>query len=63
MSYRSGGRNKYTLDELLRPYQLLANHSGMLWETPFVLYGASLPDAGKRIEAGAAAYKEVIGKL
>jgi len=62
-AYRSGGRNKYTLDELLRPYQLLANHSGMMWQTPFVVYGASLADSSKRIEAGAVSYKERINSL
>ena len=62
-AYRSGGRNMYTMDELLRPYQLLANHSGMVWQTPFVLYGASLPDAEKRIKEGAPAYREKIKSL
>ena len=59
-AYRSGGRNQYTLDELLRPYQLLANHSGMVWQTPFVLYGASLPTASQSISDGAKAYKDRI---
>lgn len=59
-AYRSGGRNQYTLDELLRPYQLLANHSGMVWQTPFVLYGASLPTAPQSISDGAKAYKSRI---
>jgi glutathione-regulated potassium-efflux system ancillary protein KefG len=62
-AYRSGGRNMYTMDELLRPYQLLANHSGMVWQTPFVLYGTSLPDAGDRIKKGAIAYKELVNGL
>jgi len=62
-AYRSGGRNQYTIDELLRPYQLLANHSGMQWQTPFALYGVSLPDGSQRIEAGTPAYKEVINRL
>ena len=56
-AYRAGGRNMFTIDELLRPYQVLANHTGMAWQTPFVLYGTSLPDADKRITAGAAAYR------
>jgi glutathione-regulated potassium-efflux system ancillary protein KefG len=59
-AYRSGGRNLFTLDELLRPYQALAHHSGMVWQTPFVVYGASLPTASASIEAGAAAYKKII---
>jgi glutathione-regulated potassium-efflux system ancillary protein KefG len=59
-AYRSGGRNLFTLDELLRPYQVLAHHSGMLWQTPFVVYGASLPTAPISIESGAESYKETI---
>ncbi|MDR1675841.1 MAG: NAD(P)H-dependent oxidoreductase, partial [Tannerella sp.] len=62
-AYRSGGRNRYTLDELLRPYQLLANHSGMIWQTPFVVYGTSLPDAAQSIAAGASAYRGKIEAL
>ena len=56
-AYRSGGRNLFTIDELLRPYQVLAHHSGMVWQTPFVIYGTSLPDADKRIKEGATAYR------
>ncbi|MDR0348019.1 MAG: NAD(P)H-dependent oxidoreductase [Tannerella sp.] len=59
-AYRSGGRNQFTMDELLRPYQLLANHSGMIWQTPFVVYGASLPSAAQSINEGAVAYKNRI---
>ncbi|KAA6328266.1 General stress protein 14 [termite gut metagenome] len=62
-AYRSGGRNMFTIDELLRPYQVLANHSGMVWQTPFALYGMALPDADKRIEAGAIAYRNRINDL
>ena len=35
-AYRSGGRNRFTTDELLRPYQGSAIHSGMAWQTPIV---------------------------
>ncbi|KAA6351576.1 General stress protein 14 [termite gut metagenome] len=62
-AYRAGGRNMFTIDELLRPYQVLANHSGMVWQIPFALYGTALPDANKRIEAGAIAYRERINDL
>jgi glutathione-regulated potassium-efflux system ancillary protein KefG len=62
-AYRSGGRNLFTLDEYLRPYQGLANHSGMIWQTPFVVYGASLPTAPVSIEAGAESYKKRIQSL
>lgn len=33
-AYRSGGRNRFTVDELLRPYQGGAVHAGMVWEHP-----------------------------
>jgi glutathione-regulated potassium-efflux system ancillary protein KefG len=59
-AYRSGGRNMFTIDELLRPYQALANHAGMVWQTPFVVYGATLPTAPISIEAGAKDYKAKI---
>lgn len=62
-AYRSGGRNMFTIDELLRPYQALANHTGMKWQTPFALYGTSLPDAEQRINEGASAYRGKIYKL
>ena len=29
-AYRSGGRNRFTVDELLRPYQASAVHAGMV---------------------------------
>lgn len=29
-AYRSGGRNRFTVDELLRPYQASAVHAGMI---------------------------------
>jgi glutathione-regulated potassium-efflux system ancillary protein KefG len=62
-AYRSGGRNLFTIDEYLRPYEGFANHSGMVWQTPFVVYGASLPTAPASIEAGAKSYKETIQSL
>jgi len=59
-SYRSGGRNGFTVDELLRPYQLTANHSGMKWQTPFVLYGVDTPDSKKNLQTGTEAYRKII---
>lgn len=62
-AYRSGGRNHFTMDELLRPYQLVANHSGMVWQTPFVVYGMGTPQAAENLKAGAADYRKRIEKL
>ena len=48
-AYRSGGRNRFTMDELLRPYQVSAIHSGMSWQTPIVVYGMGNSRCGERI--------------
>ena len=44
-AYRSGGRNRFTVDELLRPYQASAVHAGMIWQTPLVVYGMGTSEA------------------
>ena len=56
-AYRSGGRNRFTTDELLRPY------SGMVWQTPIVIYGMGTADAGKNIAEGANLYKQRVEML
>lgn len=62
-AYRSGGRNHFTMDELLRPYQLVANHSGMVWQTPHVVYGVSAPAGEENIKEGARVYRRRIELL
>lgn len=56
-AYHSGGRNCFTTDELLRPYQVSAIHAGMSWQTPIVVYGMGSADMGKNIALGANQYK------
>lgn len=62
-AYRSGGRNHFTMDELLRPYQLVANHSGMVWQTPHVVYGVATPAAAENLKEGAKIYRQRIEAL
>ena len=62
-AYRSGGRNGFTTDELLRPYQASAIHSGMVWQTPIVVYGMGTADAGKNIAEGANTYRQRVEML
>ena len=62
-AYRSGGRNNFTMDELLRPYQASALHAGMVWQTPVVAYGMGTADAGKNIAEGVNDYKLKIESL
>lgn len=37
-AYRSGGRNNYTMSELLRPFQQTATLCGLTWLPPFVVH-------------------------
>ncbi|MDR0842556.1 MAG: NAD(P)H-dependent oxidoreductase [Acidobacteriota bacterium] len=60
-SYRSGGQSQFTVDELLRPLQVLAISSAMSWQTPFVIYGAM--GASPSVKVGAAAYKDRLAAL
>jgi glutathione-regulated potassium-efflux system ancillary protein KefG len=62
-AYRAGGRNQFTIDELFRPYQLQANHSGMVWQTPIAVYGLALETAEASIQAGIKAYREKLESL
>lgn len=62
-AYHSGGRNGFTIDELLRPFQVSALRAGMAWQTPIVVYGAKTPNAGKQIAEGATLYKQRVEML
>ncbi len=62
-AYRSGGRNRFSVDELLRPYQLCAIHSGMTWQTPIVLHGMGSAEAPRLIAEGSTLYKQRIEAL
>lgn len=58
-SYQEGGK-RYTLDQLLAPFQSAANFCGMIWQEPFVVYGvAPGSEAGQLAEAGRA-YRELL---
>ncbi|MDE6576393.1 MAG: NAD(P)H-dependent oxidoreductase [Opitutales bacterium] len=61
--YRAGGAEQFTVDEILRPFQVMAIYSGMTYLTPFVLYGTMLPDAEQRIQRGAKEYRALIEQL
>lgn len=62
-SYRSGGKNHFTVDELLRPYQACALHSGMKWQTPIVICGMGSEDPARNLVEGAQKYKERVEEL
>jgi len=62
-AYRSGGRNRFTVDELLRPYQASAILAGMTWQTPLIVYGTGVEDPAKNIAQGAIQYRKVVEEL
>lgn len=57
-AYRSGGRNEFTIDEILRPYEVAALHAGMQWQTPLVVYGLNTNDAENNVIKGCNQYTE-----
>lgn len=62
-AYRGGGRNRYTVDELFRPYQFLAEYCKMKWLTPFSIHGCAKPGAAERINAGTIEFRSIIEEL
>ncbi|HTR17132.1 MAG TPA: NAD(P)H-dependent oxidoreductase [Acetobacteraceae bacterium] len=42
--YQSGGLNQFTMSELLRPFQAMANLTGMRWLPVFSLHGTRVMD-------------------
>ncbi len=59
-AYRAGGRDHFTMDELLRPYQFTALYSGMKYLTPFVVYSTAASNADEYIQKGAKDYKKLL---
>jgi len=62
-AYQHGARNKYTIEEYLRPYEGQANHAEMIWEKPLAVCG-QFPDGGQaEREAGCKQYQERLKAL
>jgi glutathione-regulated potassium-efflux system ancillary protein KefG len=51
-AYRPDGMNRFTIDELLRPFEATANLCRALWQPPFVVHAAHIAEA---TDIGAAA--------
>jgi len=49
-AYQHNGRNKYTMEEYLRPFEGQVNHTKMHWNAPLVVYGN--PQSADALEAG-----------
>src|SRR5262249_20459448 len=51
--YRKDGLNRFTIPELLRPFEATANLCGMIWRDPFVLNASHLTDDATLVAAAA----------
>jgi glutathione-regulated potassium-efflux system ancillary protein KefG len=56
IAYAADGHNRYTIDELMRPFEATTQLCGMRWERPFVVHAAHTADQTE-IDAAAAAYR------
>ncbi|MDH6306676.1 glutathione-regulated potassium-efflux system ancillary protein KefG [Parabacteroides sp. PF5-5] len=59
-TYRSGGKYRFTMDEILRPYQVSAIYAGMKWQTPIIIYDMGAEEIGRNLSEGAILFKEKI---
>ena len=64
-TYQHDGRNLFTMDEYLRPFEGMANHAKMVWQKPFVVYGHSTDPnlAAEQLKAGVAEYPKRLEEL
>jgi putative NADPH-quinone reductase len=61
-TYRPGGRNRFTVAELLAPLQASANRFAMDWRDPFLVYDAGALSAEDLAETGDA-YRHALAHL
>lgn len=61
-TYQHGGRNLFSVPELLAPLCATANRFAMDWQEPFLLYGAGDLDAAA-LAAAARAYREALSRF
>jgi glutathione-regulated potassium-efflux system ancillary protein KefG len=61
-AYHAHGYNRFSMDEFLRPLEQTAHLCGMVWETPFVVHGASVKDDAA-LKAEAERYRARIASL
>lgn len=61
-AYHAHGYNRFSMDEFLRPLEQTAHLCGMVWETPFVVHGASVKDDAA-LKAEAERYKARVASL
>ncbi|MDR2238239.1 MAG: NAD(P)H-dependent oxidoreductase [Chryseobacterium sp.] len=61
--YRTGGKYKYTMNELFRPYELTFDYIKADYQEPFVYYGIENNPSGEWIERSVPMYLEFLDAL
>lgn len=61
--YGHTGLNRYTAEEMLRPMEMTANASGMVWKKPLGFYGCSGTPDKKVLAQMAGTYKKTLLEL
>ena len=61
--YSHDGLNRYTAEEMLRPFEMTANASGMVWKAPLGIYSCSPEMSERALREAEDAYKKLIEEL
>ena len=61
--YSHTGLNRYTAEEMLRPFEMTANASGMIWHKPLGIYECSAEMSEAALQKAEAAYKKLVEEL
>ncbi len=62
-AYTHGGHNRFTIGELLAPFEQTAHLCGMVWQEPFVVHGATRLEDETELARHAAAYAARLAAL
>lgn len=61
--YSHEGLNRYTAEEMLRPFEMTANAAGMIWKKPLGFYGCSGTPDEKTLARMASVYEKRLTEL
>jgi glutathione-regulated potassium-efflux system ancillary protein KefG len=62
-TYAEGGENRFTVEELLRPFEAVAHLCRMRWRPPFVVHASHLQTSADLAEAARAYRAQVLALM
>jgi len=62
-NYCHEGLNRFTVDEMLCPFEMTANAAGMIWKKPLAFFGCGPDTTEAALERAAQEYKESLLEL